>query len=500
MAPMGTPVLPDPKQNVLKHAVEAPLERPPLLPVSDQHSSPSTPLPAPATAPYATHTLHFPPAQAPPSLDTTPTILPPPPALPPAAASPLKKRKAKEITGEKPKRGRPPLATSVSKASSPAPSSGSSPTSASTPPSTSIGKTKTKEKKVNGSKKASVAATTAPAPAKPKLYCVCQKPYDAKRTMIACDHCDQWFHCQCLQLDEKQVNFIDMYFCEKCSEETGRKTSWKEQCHNPLCSKAARHGKLKSAHMSKYCSDACGMQVAQQTLALANQKRLAQQQQQQQQQQEQGDDKKVEKDDKDDKDGFKQSLKHLSKTRLSQYADMEDRHRLMRIRQERARAIATVNMVDMKRQFLQALVASMDKENRGAEHCGFDSRLQWDDDVWCRVQKIDTNDLSLVFDDNASKKDDNGIKQEEKGTDAPVNAQNSSIPPPWTLCQRPKRCQRHHDWIKLKTNEIDQEREEQLQILSVLTREREVIRMRMKRRSSEFSIVHSLMNGTLVHQ
>eukprot|EP00252_Welwitschia_mirabilis_P022400 TRINITY_DN6049_c0_g2_i1.p1 TRINITY_DN6049_c0_g2~~TRINITY_DN6049_c0_g2_i1.p1 ORF type:complete len:888 (-),score=202.20 TRINITY_DN6049_c0_g2_i1:441-2870(-) len=34
------------------------------------------------------------------------------------------------------------------------------------------------------------------------LYCICRKPYDNKRAMIACDRCSEWYHFDCINLPE----------------------------------------------------------------------------------------------------------------------------------------------------------------------------------------------------------------------------------------------------------------------------------------------------------
>ena len=33
-----------------------------------------------------------------------------------------------------------------------------------------------------------------------QLYCVCQREYDDSRPMVACDHCDEWYHYDCIGL------------------------------------------------------------------------------------------------------------------------------------------------------------------------------------------------------------------------------------------------------------------------------------------------------------
>ncbi len=33
-----------------------------------------------------------------------------------------------------------------------------------------------------------------------RLYCLCRQPYNDKRPMLACDHCSEWFHYDCVGL------------------------------------------------------------------------------------------------------------------------------------------------------------------------------------------------------------------------------------------------------------------------------------------------------------
>lgn len=61
------------------------------------------------------------------------------------------------------------------------------------------------------------------------LYCICKRPYDVPRFMIACDKCDQWFHGECIQISEKQGEFIDLYFCENCAKSKYEKKKRKKK-------------------------------------------------------------------------------------------------------------------------------------------------------------------------------------------------------------------------------------------------------------------------------
>lgn len=49
------------------------------------------------------------------------------------------------------------------------------------------------------------------------LYCICRKPYDRPRFMIACDACDQWFHGECIGISERDGALVEKYFCPTCA-------------------------------------------------------------------------------------------------------------------------------------------------------------------------------------------------------------------------------------------------------------------------------------------
>jgi hypothetical protein len=56
-----------------------------------------------------------------------------------------------------------------------------------------------------------------PASSSDELYCICRKPYDKPRFMIACDECDQWFHGECVGMSERDGGLIELYYCPACS-------------------------------------------------------------------------------------------------------------------------------------------------------------------------------------------------------------------------------------------------------------------------------------------
>ncbi|KAG0172417.1 hypothetical protein DFQ30_010485 [Apophysomyces sp. BC1015] len=301
------------------------------------------------------------------------------------------------------------------------------------------------------------------------LYCICRKPYDAPRFMIACDRCDQWFHGECIGISEKQGEFIDVYFCFECvkgklncengrvftpSAVTGKKPSWKPECANPTCLKAARMG-THQKHFSKYCTDDCGMQIARSKLSMSEMKRRA-------------------------TGGAVSPLNetrnnYLSKSRLSSFADRDDRQRLSRVWDEKNRAKAMVSLVDRKSTLLQTL-SKMSAES-DEDICGFDSRLGWPDTIWEQVQQVT-----------------------ETGRTIELKLASGVDPKPFTVCRAGRRCHKHAGWQKLKVLEFEQERNEQFTILTMLERERQQIKARMNKRREEIDVMEGLANGTICHQ
>ena len=51
------------------------------------------------------------------------------------------------------------------------------------------------------------------------LYCVCQEPYVKGEFMIECDKCKEWYHGRCVGIEEKQSQYIEIYYCQECCKE-----------------------------------------------------------------------------------------------------------------------------------------------------------------------------------------------------------------------------------------------------------------------------------------
>lgn len=59
-------------------------------------------------------------------------------------------------------------------------------------------------------------------PAAP-LYCLCQQPYDGSCFMLACDHCNKWFHGKCVGITEESARRGEhsTYVCPSCVRSGG---------------------------------------------------------------------------------------------------------------------------------------------------------------------------------------------------------------------------------------------------------------------------------------
>ncbi|EDQ91844.1 uncharacterized protein MONBRDRAFT_17694 [Monosiga brevicollis MX1] len=63
------------------------------------------------------------------------------------------------------------------------------------------------------------------------LYCSCQQPYDARRFMIECSQCQDWFHGKCVDVHQPEAKFIERYVCPSCTARTNKCTQRRELLH-----------------------------------------------------------------------------------------------------------------------------------------------------------------------------------------------------------------------------------------------------------------------------
>lgn len=165
----------------------------------------------------------------------------------------------------------------------------------------------------------------------------------------------------------------------------------------------------------------------------------------------------------------------LSRGKLSSFADLDDRSRLTRVKDEKSHAKFIISIGEFKSKLLSLLI-----QYQKEDICGFDSRLSWPDSIWEKVKNVEQQE------------DNNHILKNDK------NEQILSSKP-YTICQQNRKCNKHLHWQKLKTSELEQERSEQFVILTMLERERQQIKARMKKRREEIDLADYLENGTISH-
>jgi COMPASS component SPP1 len=85
------------------------------------------------------------------------------------------------------------------------------------------------------------------------LYCICRKP-DTGRWMIGCDFCDDWFHGDCVDMDEKTAQLVVKFACPNCRSK-GNLGIWRRKCRLSGC-----FNPVLTDPKSKYCSPEHGVQ------------------------------------------------------------------------------------------------------------------------------------------------------------------------------------------------------------------------------------------------
>lgn len=49
-----------------------------------------------------------------------------------------------------------------------------------------------------------------------ELYCLCRQPYDESQFYICCDKCQDWFHGRCVGILQSEADSIEEYICPNC--------------------------------------------------------------------------------------------------------------------------------------------------------------------------------------------------------------------------------------------------------------------------------------------
>jgi COMPASS component SPP1 len=80
-------------------------------------------------------------------------------------------------------------------------------------------------------------------------YCICRGP-DDHRWMINCDNCQEWFHGECINLDQEIGDMAETFICPSCTDRNIF-TLYQKTCALSGCRKASR---LNEPEKSVFCS------------------------------------------------------------------------------------------------------------------------------------------------------------------------------------------------------------------------------------------------------
>jgi hypothetical protein len=60
-------------------------------------------------------------------------------------------------------------------------------------------------------------------------HCVCSTPLNPDYMYIQCDHCDSWYHTECVNLSDDEAKTIDKWLCSKCDKNKEERSKEKEK-------------------------------------------------------------------------------------------------------------------------------------------------------------------------------------------------------------------------------------------------------------------------------
>ncbi|KAM3418907.1 hypothetical protein BST61_g4866 [Cercospora zeina] len=335
------------------------------------------------------------------------------------------------------------------------------------------------------------------------LYCICRKP-DSGEFMIGCDGtCDDWFHGKCVGVAEKDKNLIDKYICPACTSAGVGRTTWKRICRRSDCRRPAKAGKTKSgSHSSKYCSEECGVLYFREMAAKSRgagdttNRRLARRKG------------SLDVSDRQDDDlgarggalaaGEVKALLNASNTAdefrklgdgvlsppatpdadgekgVAQYTESEARD-LARIESEKEHARQRHALLKDRMKFVTmskqaAGRVAMEKELKPKEYCGYDPRIEWNEEQFQAWRSSKTGQQAFEIDKLVI-----GPDQDASG----MLDEALSVP---EICDR-KKCARHMEWSKLAVDDLRFEMSDNGDRMRSLDREEQDIKERVALRS-----------------
>lgn len=349
------------------------------------------------------------------------------------------------------------------------------------------------------------------------VYCICRKP-DNGTFMIGCDGtCDDWFHGKCVGIEERDKNLIDKYVCPNCTKAGAGKTTWKRMCRRSGCRQPARVGKTKGGKDgSKYCSEECGVMYFREmvartrgredtikhrgsrrksslvnierptidydlgarggTLAAGELKSLI--------------------NSSTTADDFKKlgegvlspPATPVSKSPTNNTAQdgdytesetqalQEIHHRKETSRRKHQLLKDRMKFVTMVKQ--AATRTAAEKELKPKEYCGYDSRLEWNDEQFAAWRNSTTGKQAFELDTLATE------NSGSKGTDVEMTEDDHQE---FEVCDR-KKCARHLEWTKLAVDDVRFEMSDNSDHMRALEKEEKEIKERAALRAKAGSL------------
>ena len=71
---------------------------------------------------------------------------------------------------------------------------------------------------LEGGKKLDFPRKESPYALRGKVYCLCRRP-DYGTPIVGCEACGEWFHVECLGLNLKQAEHMQVFYCTTCDLE-----------------------------------------------------------------------------------------------------------------------------------------------------------------------------------------------------------------------------------------------------------------------------------------
>ncbi|KAF8710840.1 hypothetical protein RHS03_01744, partial [Rhizoctonia solani] len=296
-----------------------------------------------------------------------------------------------------------------------------------------------------------------------RLYCVCKTRYDENKVMIACDRCDDWYHPNCVNLAEFDVDLIDQFVCPLCVAKHNIHTTYKSRCAVKGCNRPAR------APTSKYCSDICGIKAATARLQTLRARGVDL------------DQLWYAAKDARPPDGAvyvhipgptphppPAGVNHIGPgaTKVLDGRQKVDLDRLAKLAEESGqlksrRAALELDLRHLKARLRLLNCAGQRNEKVGGEKCGFDARIVMEDEDWA-IWLNDTGQWAL----------EEGEGDEAKAKLFAIYEKNEG-----SFCTGKKRCDRHQGWQNLKFADFSAECDsKQLKLEDIILKHQEVQR------------------------